>query len=1324
VSVGLTPTPQSGDDGPFPIVGIGASAGGLGPVTTLLRSLPTKTGMAFVVVQHLDPHHASALSSILAKATRMKVSEVKDGLIVRPNEVYVIAPATDMVLEDGQLRLTPRSASRIPQMSIDTFLISLATERGSRSVGVILSGTGTDGTRGLKAIKSEGGITFAQDQTAPHDGMPRSAVTSGCVDFILPPERIAAELLNRRPPLGMIPSNQADSPETSTNDEDFDQILKLLHKSSGIDFQHYKAPTLRRRIERRMVLRRVNTLKDYLDCLTADVSELVALQQEVLIHVTSFFRDPETFEALKTSVLPQLIANRPADADLRIWVPGCSSGEEVYSIVICVVEFLEEHQATFPIKVFATDVSELAIEKARLGVYPESITAEVSPERLQQFFTRNERGYQIDKRVRDACVFARQDVTQDPPFLQLDLISCRNVLIYLGPVLQTRVFPIFHYALKTDGFLVLGGAETTGGFAELFEPVEKQRRFYRRTKTSSRLAFDFAAGTTRRAGVFVPSPRPDPAVHGHDIRDEADRVVLSRYAPPGVLIDEDLQVILFRGHTGRFLEPAPGVPNRDVLQMVREGLLSDLRAALEDARLSGLPSRKENVRFRTGSNDSRVHLEVIPIAVPPANQRYFVVSFEEVPDSSFEQPVPARTAKPGEAGTKKEGEQEIARAKRELAAMKAYLQSVIEAKDVTNEELKAANEEIVSSNEELQSTNEELETAKEELQATNEELETVNEELESRIRTTIQLNDELTNLITCVRIPIVIVGQDLRVRRFSPRARDVFNLMTGDVGRLVTDLTLRINVPDLQSLIVQVLESLEACEQEVTDSTGHWYSLSIRPFRTTDCKIDGAIILLIDIHSIKEREQQVLAARDFALNIVETVHESLLVLDQGLRVRQANRAFYETFQASPETTENQLVFSLGGGQWDIPELRSVLDKVLQSDGELLDFRVEREFAGLGRRTMFLNARRLKDHSSEKQPQLVLLAIEDVTARESALRSLKDTEILMQTIVESAVSVIITINERSIVQTFNSAAEKMFGYSAADVIGKNVSMLMPQPYRDEHEGYVQRYLETGERHVIGTSRIVLGQRRDGTTFPIDLGLSEIKQSDGRLLFTGILVDISERRTLEREVLDIATHEQQRIGRDLHDTTGQELTGLSYLAQSLAESLRTKNPAEANKAARLVTGLESALSQVRGIAKGLIPVDLDSEGLMAALQALAKRTEADTGIPCEFHCDPAVLLEDSQVATQLFLIAREAVNNCVKHARASQIRLTLEVVNSDAMLRVWDNGIGIRKEGRVNGIGLHIMAYRAGAMNGTINIERNEAGGTRVVCRISLKKHHAR
>ncbi|MBI3861905.1 MAG: PAS domain-containing protein [Planctomycetia bacterium] len=1189
----------------FPIAGIGASAGGLEAVTALLKSLPDDTGIAFVFVQHLAPRHTSALSAILAKSTKMPVFEAHHDAVVKPNTIYVIPPGVDLGMAQGKLQVIPSAESRMPPRIIDRFLQALAEDAQAGSVGVILSGTGTDGTLGLKAIKEAGGITFAQDGTAAHRGMPESAVAGDCVDFVLPPAKIADELVrlsrHRRFP------HPADAPEPRSpvqvgHEDAFTSILQLLTGASGIHFAQYKEPTLRRRIERRMVLRRLDTLESYLDCLRTEPGELEALYHEILIQVTSFFRDPETFEALQKSVFPRLIDGRAADAPVRIWVTGCATGEEVYSLAIALLECLDDKAVAPPIKIFATDVSEPAISKARAGVYQESATADISAERLRKYFVKTDAGYQIAKNVRDLCIFARQDLTRDPPFSQLDLVSCRNVLIYLWTELQSRVIPIFHYALHPGGFLILGTAESIGPFSNLFDAFDKKHRFYRRTRVASRLTFDYSLHSNLSSGLAAPEERGATAFPAGEIQREADRVVLAKYAPPGVVVDERLQIIQFRGHTGAFLEPAPGSPSCDLLQMAREGLLPELSAALESAKSTGLPERRTGVRVKTNGRLARISLDVIPLTLPSSTSRCYIVLFEEGdprPESAAPAVVPQKSARRGRPETDaRETAVEVDRLTHELSATKAYLQSVIEAKEAGNEELKAANEEIVSSNEELQSTNEELETAKEELQATNEELATVNDELQNRIRTATQLNDDLINLVDSVNIPILMLSHDLRLRRFSPSAQKLFHLRPGDVGRRLSDFKPRVSVPDLVPFVNGVLDNLTPVEREVTDDEGRWLTMQIRPYRTADNKIDGVIISLYDIDALKRKEHQLVLARDFADKIIESLRGPLLVLDETLRVRFANRAFYDLFHTSPEATETMQIYALGGGHWNTPRLRTLLEEVIATDKLVRDFRVEAEFANIGRKSMLVNARRIAPAAGERESASILISIEDLTEREQA------------------------------------------------------------------------------------------------------------------------------QQLEREVAEIAAYEQRRIGQDLHDSTGQVLSGLSYLARSLAEERQTKSPADAKNAALITAELERALGQVRRISRGLVPVEVDSQGLMAALESLVERTGKMSDVKCTFHCETPVLIDDNQTATQLFLIAQEAVTNAVKHARAQNIHIELHVDGQRLTLEVRDDGTGIANVPPTTGMGLRIMNYRAGLIGCKLTVQKMAEGGTRVTCVIPWNKNHDR
>ncbi|MEP6489066.1 PAS domain-containing protein [Microcoleus vaginatus GB2-A3] len=981
-------------DAPFPIVGIAASAGGLAAFTGLLSHLPTDTGMAFVLIQHLEPNHKSLLSEILARTTQMPVNEVKDGVAVEPNQVYVIPPNTKMVLCKGVLQLSPREKIYGKYMPGDAFFTSLAIDRGHKAIAVVLSGGDGDGSLGLKAIKAAGGMTFAQCQgTAKVDSMPNTAVATGNVDFVLPPEKIAEELANysHHPLLtGPLPLTKVE--ESPEQGDALATIFALLKSSTGVDFSHYKPTTIARRIQRRMVLYKLESLNDYAQHLRHNSAEVTALYEEILIHVTSFFRDPEAFEKLTELVFPTITQNKSANAPIRIWVAGCSTGEEVYSIAICLLEFLGDRAIQPPIQIFATDIGEHAIDKARSGVYSENQMVDVSAERRTRFFIAEARGsYRISKAVRELCVFARQDLGSDPPFSNIDLVSCRNVLIYLGESLQKKVMPIFHYSLKPTGFLLLGTSESTGEFSYLFTSVDKKSKIYAKKLTATRPNFSFTLSSYPVVKAPERQEVKDNFTNSLDLQQETDQLILNRYAPASVVVNEQMKILQVRGDIDPYLRVVAGTPDLNLLAMARAGLLVELRTAIYQAQTQNATIRKERVLLESGGRSSIVNFEVIPFQPPAVEGRYFLVVFEEVSPTVLNLSI-LTSESLDQADLYPEIEllrQQLAAANQEKTAAQAQLQAVIQDQESLNQDLKVANEEILSSNEELQSTNEELETAKEEIQATNEELTTTNDELRSRNIEQSLVNNDLTNLLASINIPILMLTNDLQIRRFTPTAQELFNLIPTDIGRPFSDIRSTLDVPDLEQMMLEVIDTLQTQEQEVQTLSGYWYNIRIRPYRTTENQIDGVVMVLIDIDSLKRSARTLEAARNYAEAIVETVQTPLVVLDADFRVNKANRSFYETFQVSSSETAQSSLFELGNGQWNIPQLRGILEDILVSDVRLQNFELDHVFEQIGPRTMLLNGCKLQ---REDRALMILLSIEDITER-------KQLEILRSQLLE-------------------------------------------------------------------------------------------------------------------------------------------------------------------------------------------------------------------------------------------------------------------------------------------------------------------------------------
>jgi len=960
---------------PFPIVGIGASAGGYEAFAEFLAKIPKNSGMAFVLVQHLDPKHKSRLSELLGHSTKVPVLEAENDMEVEPDHVYVIPENTNMTISGGRLRLSPRQERESPPMPIDVFFRSLAQHQQERAIAVVLSGTGTDGTLGVEAVKGEGGITFAQDdRSAKYFGMPGSAISAGSVDFVLAPAAMAAELariathpyVGRAARGGFKPRPRAAVEPLelekllSERSQELQTVFGLLRARNGVDFSFYKHSTLKRRIIRRMILHKIDTIANYIRFLEKDPGEVDALFKDLLINVTSFFRDAQAFQSLKSKVFPRLIKAHADDLPLRMWVCGCATGEEAYSLAMSVMEYFEQSKTHRQVQIFATDISDTGIEKARAGIYPENISQDVSSERLRRFFSKVNGNYQVHKSICDMCVFARQNVLVDPPFSNLDLICCRNVLIYFGPLLQRRIVPIFHYALRQTGYLMLGNSETIGPSADLFTLVNKKYKIYSKRPSFLKPQFEMGHRPRVQAKEIPPEgSRPARESNALDLQQHVDKILLRDFSPGVVVVTSDFEVVQFRGRTGDYLEHAPGTPSLNLLKLARESLIMDLRTALNKAARSDM-TVKQTSKLRTAGHAREVLIEVAPFKM--GAERFFLVAFKEPELTPATEA--GQSAKEDLGGKTVREQRELGKLKLELAATKESMQSIIEEQEATNEELKSANEEIQSSNEELQSTNEELETAKEELQSTNEELTTLNEELQNRNAELSQANNDLTNLLASVNIAILMLGEDLTIRRFTPMAERIFNLIPSDIGRRLGDMNRAILVPDLEGLVRQVLDTLTPMEREVQDRDAHWYSLRIRPYRTRENKIDGAVILLVDIDEINR-------ALD---GISATITQPLLILGFDMRVRNTNEAFRKLFGVTAPQVHGHILYEIGDGQWDKAELRTLLEEALAKNKHVANFELDAELPDLGTRKLSLNARRFYEEG--RGIQIILLAIED------------------------------------------------------------------------------------------------------------------------------------------------------------------------------------------------------------------------------------------------------------------------------------------------------------------------------------------------------------
>lgn len=962
------PEQEASSGTPAFIVGIGASAGGLDALEKFLTHLPPDTGMAFIVVTHMDPSRPGMMPEILSRFTEMPVHEIEDGMTVRADTVYMIPPDADLSIMNGTLFLKEPEKTRGVRMPIDSFFRSLAQDRGRKAIGILLSGMGSDGTFGIRAIKEHLGIVMVQDPgTTPFKAMPESAIATGMVDFIVSPEALPDNLLKYAGTAVSVP--EGGGALDGESETALLKILMLIRTRTGHDFSGYKTNMIYRRIERRMNIHQISRVVDYIRYLQQAPQEVANLHRELLIGVTQFFREPEAWDALKQHILSDLLPNRPEGAVLRVWVPGCSTGEEAYTLAIILRECLDADPKyrTMQVQIYATDLDAEAIDTARSGRYPLNIGADVTSERLERFFVREEDEYRIKQEIRDSMVFAVQNVISDPPFTRLDILCCRNLLIYFTADLQKKVIPIFHYALSAGGLLFLGSAESINGFVDIFRPLDAKWKIFYRRDVGRLQVRPVEFPTAPLPPRYVPPPGEGARPEEIPVSTLAHQLLVDLFAPPTVLIDPAGDIVYFHGKTTRYLEHPGGKASLNIYVMAREDIGRELAPAVRAALNEDREINIRDIELTRGGRTERLDIRIAPVHAPGRGTPLLMVAFQQVASPT-----------PTGPGTAPDGDPRCRELERELKISRARLQATVEEMEASQEEMRSMNEEMQSTNEELQSTNEELVTSKEELQSLNEELLTVNAELQKKIEEATIAQEDMRNLMNSTEIGIIFLDGDLRVRRFTQKATAFLNLIPSDIGRPITDLVSHLVETDLGRKAGEVLETLIPQEIPVEARDGGWYLMRLLPYRTAENRIDGVTITFLDVTRLKQLERSVVQARNYAENIISTIREPLLVLDANLRIVSANPSFYRLFQVKGEETVGKALYIIGGRQWDIPALRRLLEEILPEDTYFENYAVEHDFPAIGRRKMLLNARRVV--GDRLGDALILLAIEDVTER--------------------------------------------------------------------------------------------------------------------------------------------------------------------------------------------------------------------------------------------------------------------------------------------------------------------------------------------------------
>jgi len=1344
----LAPQPDSDgvpSDHAMPVVGIGASAGGLKALQSFFQHMPATTNMTFVVILHLSPEHESNLAALLQYHTVMPVRQVNEPTPVLPNHVYVIPPTKHLSMNDGTIRLSEPERVHGRHVAIDLFFRTLADAHGSNAAAVVLSGTGSDGTSGMKRVKELGGVTFAQEPAdAEYDSMPRSAITTGLVDYVLPVEQMPAQLLAymrnaakiRLPPIDEArPIDEADA---------LRDVFTLLRARTGHDFSNYKRTTMLRRIGRRLQVHGVAEIGQYIVTLRERPGEIEALLRDLLISVTNFFRDRAAFDALEAHI-PKLLAGKSIGDQVRVWVAGCATGEEAYSVAMLLSEHASWLDNPPEIQIFATDIDEDAIAVAREGLYTDSIAADVSPERLQRFFTSEQGHYRVKKELRDLVLFAVHNLLRDPPFSKLDLLTCRNLLIYLDRQVQEQLLKLFHFVLRPEGLLLLGASEFADSVPELFGPLDKQNRlFIRHAVTRAMPVLPSMPLTTTR----IRQPGQAGALPQMLSFGDLHLRMLEQYAPPSVLLNQDYEIVHLSERAGQFLQFSGGEPSYDLLRVVHPDLRIELRTALFRAVQQGHGSQASQVPMRDGGTTRWINLVVRMVQDPQSTQSFVLVIFDDARELEQDTYEPAITVA---------SEPLMAQLEQELQHTRDQLRAAIEQYETSIEELRASNEELQAINEELRSTTEELETSKEELQSINEELRAVNQELKNNIEEVNRVNSDLQNFLSATDIGTIFLNRSLQLMRYTPRAEDLFNLIPSDINRPLAHVTDRLDYANLADDAAQVLDRLTTIEREVQRDDGRYYVARLLPYRTAEDRIGGVVLTFVDITERKRAEEARLESRRQTELILESISDAYISVDREWRGVYANQAAEHLLNTRRMDMLGKDIRQVYAGT----DIASLFGKFQQAMEERSTALFDAFYSGL---QIWVEMRLFPTSDGG-----IAIYQRDITERKRSEERWRVSEERLRLLNENVLDYAITmLDVEGRFVDWNAGAQRMFGYSAEEMVGHESAEIFTPKDREaglpEHE--IRKASEEGSAE---DERWHL--RKDGSRFWVSGVMTAMRDEDGALRgFAKVARDVTERKAAEelrsrssdelehavrertselaqansalqgeiaersqaqvmrnevtRQLITAEERERQRISRELHDQMGQQLTALMLGLQALKEAPRQH--AGFGQAIEQLQDIADQIGrEVHQLALDLRPTALDDLGLAAALANYSGEWAERSQVQVNFHSQGLDAPRPApEIETTIYRVVLEALNNVARHAQARRVSVILERREHHVIAIVEDDGHGFDAEAVIGTLranqrlGLLGIRERLAQVGGMLTIESTPRSGTTVIARIPL------